>query len=106
MEIAIAPSGLRLKMMSSGGSPVRSPLPARRAGPGAFAVDHLRAVVGGHARAWRLAREARQFGQDAGGQDVAAAAATKVIAQTTNDGVRRQAQTIINKLNKIKKGRK
>jgi HEAT repeat protein len=38
--------------------------------------------------------------------DEAAAAARKVIAQTANDGVKRQAQTILNKLNRLKKGRK
>ena len=38
--------------------------------------------------------------------DQAAAAARKVIAQTANDGVKRQAQTILNKLNRLKKGRK
>jgi len=47
-------------------------LEAGRTQPRAFTVDHLRAGVGGLARAWRLAREARQFGQDAAGQDVAA----------------------------------
>jgi len=42
---------------------------------------------------------------DTAGDD-AAAAARKVIAQTANDGVKRQAQTILNKLNRLKKGRK
>jgi len=38
--------------------------------------------------------------------DEAAAAARKVLAQTANDGVKRQAQTILNKLNRLKKGSK